>query len=809
MKALPPPFRTLLGLASPLVALALGCDAPATPEADADDDTAVPETSSEDQWDTDSGDGLGSSSSGTPEEPSNDGSDALTTTRSTEFGTISAAARTLFDNNPIVDGLMEPARSFADISSFSSYDYSSIVSDTSVNVISGKLAKASCEDGESRPCANDGFDNHVERYNLAATNPNLNLVEDAGDLSCHDIEDGIPELIPYVQKAWRIDFSGDATSEANAGVELWHDVGLRIVQLAYNSTANTDFYENNEHYGSGPGSSSGLTSYGTLVAEAAMRTGIILDVSHMSDSSVEEITDLAIARAQDIGRPVPVLANHRNVREECTTCSFPSRNMTLDMACQVAATGGVIGVTPIGTTMMNTSPADTFEDLIDHIDALQRHTCSIPAWDGSQINMIDHIAVATDAGKNGTSATRPDGTANQFYLDDDSSEQERWLLLATEMLTPARGYSQDEVRKIFGGNLLRAYRLGLEGSLPFGDAACGFPDGSFHLTDVDGDGITDALFHGDNGRTWIDHAAYSGGALEGEDWDRATAPGAVDRDWCATGGSYQLLHGDVDGDGRSDLICHHNDGRTWIDRASSSGTFHGTNWSRTSDASADNAWCAQSANQVLLVGDANGDGRDDLICQNSSGGTWVDYADSSGRFRGTNWSRTSDASADNAWCSISSSRKLFLGDTNGDGRDDLVCHDSSGRTWVDLADSSGRYRGTNWSRTSDASADNSWCSIGTNFTLYLDDVDGNGRDDMICHSRSSGRTWLDFSDSSGRFRGTNRSNRTPFCRSAEGGEVHTGDRNGDGRADLACFTPSNGSLFERFGSSSGFSERID
>lgn len=787
--------------------VALGCGVDEALVNDASDSSSTDFAgSSEGEFDAE-----GASNDALPE-PLDSDIDGLATPHSAAFGLISATARTLFANTAIVDGLMEPG-TFSTPAPYATYDYSSIVSETSVNVISGKLARASCDVGEARPCANDGFADHVARYNQAVNNPNLHLVQDVADLSCADIEDGIPDLLPYVQKAWRIDFSGNATAEANAGVQLWRDVGLRIVQLTYNNTTNNDFYDVGEHYGSGPGSNSGLTNFGTLVARAAMRTGVMLDVSHMSDSSVQDITDLAIARAQDIGRPVPVLANHRNVREECTTCTYPDRNMTLEMACQVAATGGVVGVTPIGTTMMNTTPpvgamgpVDTFENLIDHIDALKDHTCANSDWNGSPINMIDHIAVATDAGKNGTSSMT-DGSANQFYVDSDASNPERWLILATEMLS--RGYTQAQLRKIFGSNLLRAYRQGLEGSLPFGDAACGFPQGSFHLTDVNGDGVTDALFHGDNGRTWIDRAAYDGGALEGTDWDRLTAPGSVDRNWCSTGGSYQLLHGDVDGDGRSDLICQHNDGRTWIDRANSSGTFYGTNWSRTSDALADNAWCAQTANQRLFVGDANGDGRDDLICHNSSGSTWVDYADASGRFRGTNWSRTSDASADDSWCAIGPTLQLLVGDANGDGRDDLVCQGSSGKTWVDYADFSGRFRGTNWSRTSDAAADNSWCSVGNSYQLYLDDVDGDGRDDMICHNRANGRTWLDLADGSGRFRGTNRSNYNPFCLSAQGGQIHTGDRNGDGQADMACFNPANGSLFERFGSLSGFSDAID
>ncbi|WP_375765006.1 hypothetical protein NR798_25150 [Archangium gephyra] len=72
-------------------------------------------------------------------------------------------------------------------------------------------------------------------------------------------------------------------------------------------------------------------------------------------------------------------------------------------------------------------------------------------------------------------------------------------------------------------------------------------------------------------------------------------------------------------------------GYKWIDYADVNGQFHGEDWQN------DAQWCAQTADR-LHVGDLNGDGRDDWLCHNASGGyKRADYADSFGVFYGTDW----------------------------------------------------------------------------------------------------------------------------------------------------------------------------
>ena len=52
--------------------------------------------------------------------------------------------------------------------------------------------------------------------------------------------------------------------------------------------------------------------------------------------------------------------------------------------------------------------------------------------------------------------------------------------------------------------------------------------------------------------------------------------------------------------------------------------------------------------------------------------------------------------ADMGWCSYDG-QGLLIGDFNGDGRDDLLCHDSNnGHKWVALANTDGSFSGTSW-----------------------------------------------------------------------------------------------------------------
>ncbi|MEM9101446.1 MAG: VCBS repeat-containing protein [Pseudomonadota bacterium] len=141
-------------------------------------------------------------------------------------------------------------------------------------------------------------------------------------------------------------------------------------------------------------------------------------------------------------------------------------------------------------------------------------------------------------------------------------------------------------------------------------------------------------------------------------------------------------------------------------------------------------WCS---GLQLLVGDFNGDNYDDLLCSDTNNGfKWIDYADRSGHFNGTNWSR------DAGWCTSSQSQQIVIGDFNGDSRDDMLCHDkTNGFKWIDYADSLGQFNGIDWSR------DARWCT-GTIQGFLVGRVNRDNIDGMVCHDYGSGNIWVDY-----------------------------------------------------------------
>ena len=241
--------------------------------------------------------------------------------------------------------------------------------------------------------------------------------------------------------------------------------------------------------------------------------------------------------------------------------------------------------------------------------------------------------------------------------------------------------------------------------------------------------------------------------------------------WCQASGS-SLYPGDFNGDGREDLLCHsESSGSMWIDYADSSGALAGTNWSRSAQ------WCTASGAQ-LHVGDFNGDSRDDILCLNQANG-WqhIDYANTSGRFDGTNWSN------DLNWC-MASDADLHVGDFNGDGRDDLLCNNTSnGWKHIDWASTSGTFAGTNWSN------DLNWC-ISDGAEVHVGDFNSDGRDDLLCHNAETGWKHIDYS-STNVFDGTNWSSDMNWC-FHDAAELHVADVDGDGADDMLCHDTEDG-----------------
>ncbi|ATY32747.1 dipeptidase [Sphingomonas psychrotolerans] len=185
--------------------------------------------------------------------------------------------------------------------------------------------------------------------------------------------------------------------------------GFRMAGLAH-------FFDN-EVAGSMHGvKKGGLTPLGVQVVRRMEKLGMIVDIAHSSHQSVAEI--LAMARR-------PLVSSHGGVQATCKV----NRNLTDEEIRGVAKTGGVIGIGYWDAAICSTAPA-----------AIARAIAHVRDLVG-----IDHVGLGSDF----------DGAVTTGF---DTAQ----LAAVTQALVD-RGFAQDEIRKVMGGNVLRVLRAGMAG----------------------------------------------------------------------------------------------------------------------------------------------------------------------------------------------------------------------------------------------------------------------------------------------------------------------------------------------------------
>lgn len=125
--------------------------------------------------------------------------------------------------------------------------------------------------------------------------------------------------------------------------------GVRVVTPMWN-------YENCLGYPNSRNSevmSRGLKPFGIAAVQRMNEMGMIVDVSHASDGTFEDIVSLSAGS---------VIASHSNCR---ALCDHP-RNLTDDMICRLADAGGVAGLNFYGWFLGNTDES-RIDDMTSHI----------------------------------------------------------------------------------------------------------------------------------------------------------------------------------------------------------------------------------------------------------------------------------------------------------------------------------------------------------------------------------------------------------------------------------------------------------
>ncbi len=232
----------------------------------------------------------------------------------------------------------------------------------------------------------------------------------------------------YVQRrptdsGWELD--GDA-----ANLRQWFDEGLRVLQISYghNPPARPDAHTPDERlgYGGREGNEMGLTELGRAAIPVMNAIGMIVDCSHCTRRTTLDAAELSTK---------PILTNHANAE----ALTPHRRNKDDEELLAIARTGGVIGVTTI-RWMLDTDDDGRagMDDFIAHIEYIV------------DLVGIDHVGVSSDADVNGW----PQESGH--YADADLAAPDRWVRLTARLR--GRGWSEENLAKLLGGNFLRVFR---------------------------------------------------------------------------------------------------------------------------------------------------------------------------------------------------------------------------------------------------------------------------------------------------------------------------------------------------------------
>jgi hypothetical protein len=247
--------------------------------------------------------------------------------------------------------------------------------------------------------------------------------------------------------------------------------------------------------------------------------------------------------------------------------------------------------------------------------------------------------------------------------------------------------------------------------------------------------------------------------------------------WAQDGNAKKLV-GDFNGDGRADVALT---GPGYWSSVPTAFSYGNGSFSVTNHWIGDFAGWSSDREVQHIVGDFNGDGRSDIAL---TGSPWWDtlpvaFSNGNGTYNVTNVYVGEFA----GWSAHLEVKRL-VGDFNGDGRDDIALTGPSGWASVPVAFSNGD--GSFHVTNSYVGSFAAW-SAHAEATPLVGDYDGDGRDDVALTGMSFWTSLpVAFSDGGGGFSVTSYGAASVMYPAAGlSTEKVTGDFNGDGRTDIA------------------------
>lgn len=210
--------------------------------------------------------------------------------------------------------------------------------------------------------------------------------------------------------------NGFAIGTDLANLRYFYDLGARYVTITHMGV--NQLGDSSDPRKEIPaGAYGGLSPFGKEVIAEMNRLGMMIDVSHCSRETFYDI--LSVSNA-------PVIASHSGCR---ALCDVP-RNLDDGQLKALAAKGGTVQIVGYAGYLKKPDKDATVKDLVDHIDSAVK------------LIGVDHVGIGSDF----------DGGGGVPGYNDPSD----CAGLTAELLK--RGYSEDDIAKIWGGNLLRVWR---------------------------------------------------------------------------------------------------------------------------------------------------------------------------------------------------------------------------------------------------------------------------------------------------------------------------------------------------------------
>ena len=244
---------------------------------------------------------------------------------------------------------------------------------------------------------------------------------------------------------------GYVFEDSLAALRIFYRLGVRYMTLTHNVATNWADAHRDEKHG-------GLTDFGKDVVREMNRLGMFIDISHISVKTMNDALDVSTA---------PVIASHSGARG----LNDHTRNVPDEVLKRVAKNGGVIMVNfypsflDARTNSEENARTAKLKDQVTAInenlkgnqaaidEAIRKLEDANPIYVPSYTRIVDHI----DYIKNIAGIDHV-GLGSDFdgvpFLPTGINGAEDLPLITYEMLR--RGYSETDIKKVLGENLLRA-----------------------------------------------------------------------------------------------------------------------------------------------------------------------------------------------------------------------------------------------------------------------------------------------------------------------------------------------------------------